>query len=196
MLLFGDIVPDAESTPSARAVRKQKLQENSYQRNPFDFPNAIEQAHRFDLSLNKTAILINAIIDDFTKILEKNGVDVPNHKQFHISPNKVRNMKERLGLALTNEHLETTHDLVCLGIDGKKGPCLTKNSGYEKLEKVSVNSHPGSHYVDYFIPDSGRGTDLAKETISIIDLYRSRESLRAMLCDNAAPNTGVHNGKK
>ena len=116
--------------PSVRSTRS---------RNTFKFANSTEQAFRFGLSHNSTMILTNAVIADFNKILKMEGIEVPNFEQYYVSTTKVVNMRKELGLELSTQHLENTHDLVCLGLDGKKSFSKVKNCGKEIIDKVSVN---------------------------------------------------------
>ena len=44
------------------------------------------------------------------------------------------------------------------------------------------------------VPESGKGIHLAASTITIIDKYKSRDSLRALLLDACTSNVGVHHG--
>lgn len=125
-------------------------QRSTRNRNTYKFPSSTQQAARFGLSYNSTMILTNTVINDYTEILKMEGIDVPNHEKYHVSTHKVVNMRNELGLELSKEHLAKTHDLVCLGLDGKKSFSKTKYCGKEILDKVSVNSHPGAKYVDHF----------------------------------------------
>ena len=163
-------------------------------RNHYFYPEAIKSATRFGNSDNNTCDLMNTTIDDFVAILKSEGFDIQNHEQYHISPSKIRAMKKKLGFELTKQHLEKTSEIECLGIDGKRSHCLIKYCGTEIIDKETVMAYPGEKYVDHYVPLSGKGIHLAAGVLPLIDLYKSRNSLNALLVDANPNNVGVHRG--
>lgn len=55
-------------------------------------------------------------------------------------------------------------------------------------------SFPNRKYVEHVVPDSGRADDISKEILSLIRDSNSEETLRAVVCDGTAVNTGYNNG--
>ena len=69
-----------------------------------------------------------------------------------------------------------------------------KNSKSLIKEHIVVIAEPGSTYLDHFIPNSGKGVDIANEMYSLALEYDSLSSLLAVGADGTASNTGPNLG--
>jgi len=65
----------------------------------------------------------------------------------------------------------------------------------EKSKKNTVLvSFPSRSYIEHVVPGSEKADDIARKILSVIGGSKSEPTLRALVCDGTAVNTGKYNG--
>ena len=159
------------------------------ERNNYEFPETIETARRYDLSNHALAAVINSHTNDLSVI-----AGFENPETYHVSTTKVKNMKNKYGNILIDNHSSEINSLECVGFDGKKGHSRAKNCKKEVLDKYTVVSQPEAKYVDHFVPRAGTALAISNDLLHVLEKYNSEDSITALLCDGCPVNTGLDRG--
>lgn len=154
------------------------------------------------------AALGNALLHDIKHLLRPE-VDI---NQILIDKCKLDRAKSKVRVISEEFESETKTHFVCMGVDGKlDGKTLTYKEtevqeGGNVLKKCVATEHhltftyedgksSGTYLTHRTIPVVGATGDvLAQEAFSVLQEYDSIESIRAILLDNTATNTGSTSG--
>ena len=163
---------------------------------------------RGDVSSRCGASIANALLLDLQDFgLLKLPVPLKN---LFLDKNKVSRQMERVRITSTQQMV--VDSLVCIGVDGKVDNdtmLFREVKGDGELKKLKQDRAPEHHLT--FTRESGdkpgiylthrnlplkgaTGNVMAAETFSVLDDYDSTTTIKAILCDNTASNTGGDNG--
>lgn len=165
---------------------------------------------RGDVSSRLGASLANAFLLDLQAMdLLKPGLDVG---QIIMDKCKIDREKKRMKEKSEKKQCESTTPLVCIGVDSKidKDTLIyrevTGEDGQIKLKKGKGSEHhltfttesgkdSGTYLTHRIIPTTGAtGAVLAAEVKSVLEEFQSVNSIKAVLLDNTATNTGWKSG--
>ena len=172
------------------------------------FPSFALELVRGDCSSSLGAALGNALLHDIRHLL-KPDVDLR-----HIIMDKAKLDRAKAKIKVIGDKLQAAEksNCICLGVDSKIDEnTLTyeevqSDDGSTFLRKTKKAEHhltftyengfsSGEYLTHRTIPVVGAtGQVLANETLSVIEEYGSRDSLKAILVDNTSVNTGWKGG--
>ena len=160
---------DSDSDFEERIVSKQKK---------WNYPNTTSFAMRHGLSTFIIMGMINCVLRD---------LDVVDQTKF-VSRKKVRNMKEKWGNQLVEEHTKNIEHK-SIAFDGKKNHNLQKHCQTNLQENISVITEPGGHYLHHFTPNGTKGKDIGRVLYDVVLEYQSQDTLLSVGADGCPANT-------
>ena len=131
------------------------------------YSNSILFAHRYNLSENETAAMINAVLLDIGEC----------DKSKFISPGKVSHLKKTHGLEVLKEHQEKK-GFSYLKYDGKTHETLLPNNHVKRVHTITVATDEG--YVDHFETNGETGANIADGVMKVITESESQDTLLAV----------------
>ena len=149
------------------------------------YPELCKAIDRANVSNRDACLIANAVLKDL-------GLLSPD-----IASQQTRRQRSVWKKKSVDVHKEENEGIVCLGFDGKIDITLTHaGSTRQKIkeEHYVLVSFPSRSYVEHGVSASGKSEDISTELLSVIRGSRSEETLRALVCDGTAVNTGVKNG--
>lgn len=155
--------------------------------NRHQYPELCKAVDRANVSNRDACLIANAVLKDL-------GILRPENT---LHPSKLRRQRAvyRKKSAVTHEN--ENQEIACLGFDGKIDYTLTKTGLTQRKireEHYVLVSFPNRSYVDHIVPASGKSEDISREIVSVIRGSKSEKTLRAVVCDGTAVNTGKSNG--
>nr|XP_047142916.1 uncharacterized protein LOC124817150 [Hydra vulgaris] len=158
---------------------------------------------RADVSSRIGASLGNAFLLD----LQATGLLVPNLNlnTVFIDKSKIDRQKTRVKSISQNKHMEDINGIICIGVDGKVDKDTLfyrevkkrqdKHSEHHLTFTVESGSEIGSYLTHRVIPIKGaKGLLLGDKVVSVLNDFKIAHSLKAILFDNTATNTGWKKG--
>ena len=159
----------------------------SGQQNRNQYPELCKATDRANVSNRDACLIANAVLKDLGLLSPENA----------LHPSKLRRQRSAWRKKSVEVHKQENQGIVCLGFDGKIDLTLTQAGSTRrkiKEEHYVLVSFPSRSYVEHVVPASGKSEDISTELLSVIRGSRSEETLRALVCDGTAVNTGVKNG--
>ena len=149
----------------------------------WQYPNTVSFAQRHGLTLFQICGMINMVLRDLV---------VTDHSKF-VSIKKIRNMKQKQGRELADEHA-LTNGIRSITYDGKKNSNVQEHSKTILQENITVISEPNGTYLHHFTPKSGSGKDIGVCLYDTVLEYQSQDTLLSVGADSTAANTSPDKG--
>ena len=131
------------------------------------YSNSILFAHRYNLSENECAAMINAVLLDIGEC----------DKSKFISPSQVRNLKKSHGHEVLTEH-EEKKGFLYLKFDGKSHEALLPNNHVKRVHSITVANDDG--YIDHFQTEGETGAHIADGVMKVVVDTESQDTLLAV----------------
>ena len=151
------------------------------------YPELCKAIDRANVSNRDACLIANAVLKDLGLLSPENA----------LHPSKLRHQRAVWRKKTVEIHKEENEGIACLGFDGKIDVTLARaGSTCRKIkeEHYVLVSFPSQSYVEHVVPGSGKANDISREILSVIRGSRSETTLRALVCDGTAVNTGKYNG--
>ena len=196
----------SSSASSCLVVDEDYEQVNERYHSTLKTPRFACELVRHGVSLRGGAAIFNALLQDINSF---NMIRLPNTlkiEQFFMDKNKVKRQIDAVAVkASAGDHEKA--GLTCIGVDGRTDnkTCILKEQmidGVAKLKQERGKEHhltftcesgpqQGSYLTHRTLPLVGAtGARIAQEVHTVLDGQDSSKTLKAVLCDNTAVNTG------
>ena len=144
----------------------------------------ISMGMRLKLSNRQISNMANAMLLD----------QVCTDERMYLTPSKVKRLRKKVGLRLSNQHQQENSKLEVIGFDGKTSEVLAEHCQTERHDKItSVDLIRGS-YLGHDIPSVKTGYAIANSLHQMLVKHDSVESLKGVASDGENTNTGHSKG--